>query len=299
MTDDARTGEAADANPRGLAPADQRAAVRARYGDIAAGTSSCCGDAADADDGCCGDGPADSDDAGAAADDPAERSSRLGYAADDLDAVAPGANLGLGCGNPTALASLEAGETVLDLGSGGGFDCFLAAREVGPTGRVIGVDMTPEMVERARRNVERNDAPNVDFRLGEIEHLPVADASVDVVISNCVVNLSPDKPQAFREAYRVLRPGGRLAVSDVVLSAEPPTDLAVDPVSVAACVGGASAIPALEAMLADAGFDDVTIEPKADSAEFIREWDDERDLSAYLVSATIEAAKPTTEPPSE
>lgn len=233
--------------------------------------------------GCCGDsgGPED------------ERAydRTLGYTDADIEAVSEGANLHLGCGNPTALASLERGDTVLDLGSGAGFDCFLAAREVGSTGRVLGVDMTPEMVEKARENVRSNDVTNVEFRLGEIEHLPVADDSVDVVISNCVVNLSPDKPQAFREAFRVLRPGGRLAISDVVQTAAFPDDLAADPESVASCVGGASTVDDLEAMLADAGFEAVAIAPKDDS-EFIREWDDDLDLSAYLVSATIEARKP-------
>jgi len=161
------------------------------------------------------------------------------------------ANLGLGCGNPTAIASLEPGETVLDLGSGGGFDCFLAAREVGPDGRVIGVDMTPEMVERARENVEKNDADTVEFRLGEIEHLPVADESVDAIISNCVINLSPRKPQVFREAFRVLGPGGRLAVSDVVQTAPFPDDVRLDPSSVSACVAGAATIDEVESMLTD------------------------------------------------
>ncbi|MFC4549078.1 MULTISPECIES: arsenite methyltransferase [Halorussus] len=257
-----------------LTASEQRTAVRERYKQIATESSSCCGDTES-----CGDSPD-------------ERSEQVGYAADDLDAVSAGANLGLGCGNPTAIASLTEGETVLDLGSGGGFDCFLAAREVGTDGRVIGVDMTPEMVEKARGNIETNDATNVEFRLGEIEHLPVADESVDVILSNCVVNLSPDKPQVFDEAARVLRPGGRLAISDVVQTTEFPATLQADPTSVAACVGGASTIPALEAMLRDAGFTGVSIEPKADSDEFIREWDDDRDLSDYLIAATITGEKP-------
>lgn len=258
-----------------LEASEQRAAVRERYGTIASEGTSCC---AGTDDGC---------------EPTAEKSLERGYAEDDLEAVSSGANLGLGCGNPTAIAGLEAGDTVLDLGAGAGFDCFLAAREVGDEGRVIGVDMTPEMVARARENVAQNDASNVEFRLGEIEHLPVADASVDVVISNCVINLSPDKPQAFREAYRVLRPGGRLAISDVVLTAELPFDLRADPESVAACVGGASSISELESMLSKAEFTEITVEPKSDSASFIHEWDEERDLSDYIVSASIEAQKPT------
>jgi len=255
-----------------LDAAERRTAVRERYAGIATDDPSCRG--------------------GAPADDSAARSRRVGYSDDDLDAVAADANLGLSCGNPTAIASLDEGATVLDLGSGAGFDCFLAAQEVGVTGRVIGVDMTPEMVEKARENAEANDASNVEFRLGEIEHLPVADGSVDVVISNCVVNLSPDKPRVFREAYRALHPGGRLAVSDVVLTAELPADLRADPASVTGCISGAASVSELEAMLTDAGFVDVAIDPKSDSAEFISEWDAERDPSEYVLAATIEAEKP-------
>lgn len=256
--------------------AEQRTAVRERYSRIATESASCC------------------DNTNSRSEPAADKSAKLGYSDEDLDDVDGDANLNLGCGNPTAIASLEAGETVLDLGSGGGFDCFLAAREVGTAGHVIGVDMTPEMVEKARANIETNDVANVEFRLGEIEHLPVADASVDVILSNCVINLSPNKPQVFREAYRVLRPGGRLAISDVVLTAELPTGLQTDPASVAACVGGAASIPVLEAILDEAGFTDVFVEPKADSDEFIREWDDDPDLSDYLVAATIEGEKPAT-----
>jgi SAM-dependent methyltransferase len=273
--------------------AEQRHAVRERYSDIATegSSSSCCDGDVDAagDTGgstaCCGDTAPESMT-------PEDESRRLGYDEDDIDAVASGANLGLGCGNPTAIASLEPGETVLDLGSGGGFDCFLAAREVGPDGRVIGVDMTPEMVERARENVEKNDADTVEFRLGEIEHLPVADESVDAIISNCVINLSPRKPQVFREAFRVLGPGGRLAVSDVVQTAPFPDDVRLDPSSVSACVAGAATIDEVESMLTDAGFIEIAIDPKAESEAFIRDWDDDRDPSEYVVSATIEARKP-------
>lgn len=249
---------------------EQRSIVRERYSEIATESSGCC----------------------EKTDEVGDRSRAVGYSEEAIDEIAPGANLGLGCGNPTAIASLRAGETVLDLGSGAGFDCFLAAREVGSDGRVIGVDMTPEMIEKARGNVARNDATNVEFRLGEIEHLPVADGAVDVIISNCVVNLSPDKPQVFTEAYRALRPGGRLAISDVVLTARLPADVRMDPDSLSACVAGASPIAELESMLDEVGFVDVSIEPKEESEEFIREWDDERDLSEYLVSARIEGRKP-------
>jgi SAM-dependent methyltransferase len=280
MTDETPTPTSDDG---GLTATEQHTAVRDRYSDIATDTDqSCCSDT----ESCC--------------ETTAGRSHELGYTEADLDAVADGANLNLGCGNPTVIASLDSGDTVLDLGSGGGFDCFLAAREVGPTGHVIGVDMTPEMVEKARENVAKNDASNVEFRLGEIEHLPVADASVDVILSNCVINLSPEKPQVFREAYRVLRPGGRLAVSDVVRTAELPGDeleaLQADPTSVASCIGGAATVSALEAMLTDAGFTDVSIVPKTEDSEFISEWDEERDLSEYFASARIEAEKPASAP---
>ncbi|MHB9288355.1 arsenite methyltransferase [Halobacteriales archaeon Cl-PHB] len=274
----------AESESAGLDPAAQRRAVRERYSRIAT-------DADDgADSGGCGDAGSDccSDDESG----DASAAETMGYSAGDLASAPEDANLDLGCGNPKAFAEIEVGETVLDLGSGAGFDCFLAAREVGDEGRVRGVDMTPAMVEKARDNAAENGAENVEFRLGEIEHLPVADATVDVAISNCVVNLSPDKPQVFDEAYRVLRPGGRLAISDVVMTAEVPVEMRADPDSVAACVAGASTVAELEAMLDEAGFVDVAIEPKADSAEFISEWDDERDLSDYVVSATIEARKP-------
>jgi SAM-dependent methyltransferase len=265
-----------------LDPETQRRVVRERYAAIASAETGegCCSTTA-----CC-----ESEDAAIEA--TRERGELLGYSAADLDSVDGEANLGLGCGNPKALAALSPGETVLDLGSGAGFDCFLAAREVGETGHVVGVDMTPEMVEKARENATINDARNVEFRLGEIEHLPVADGSVDVVISNCVVNLSPDKPQVFREAYRVLRPGGRLAVSDVVLTASVPDDVRADLDSVAACVAGASTVEQVETIIAEAGFENVDITPNDDSDRFIREWDDGRDVSEFLVSASITARKP-------
>ncbi|SIR64836.1 Ubiquinone/menaquinone biosynthesis C-methylase UbiE [Haladaptatus litoreus] len=254
----------------------RRRAVRERYASIATDDTGCCDDSL----ACCDDTALD------------DRAEQLGYTADERDSVSSGANLGLGCGNPNAIASLDTEETVLDLGSGGGFDCFLAADEVGPDGRVIGVDMTPEMVERARTNVEKNDVDNVEFRLGEIEHLPVADDSADVVISNCVINLSPDKPQVFQEAYRVLRPDGRLAISDIVMTAPLPADARNDLDSLTGCVAGATTIESLRTMLDDAGFEDIHIEPKEESDQFIREWDDSHDVSEYVVSATIEGHKP-------
>ncbi len=260
-----------------LDDATQRRAVRERYGSIAGEADSCCGETAS----CREDDRSE-----------APSPSRLGYEAGDVADAETAAALSLGCGNPTALAGLEAGETVLDLGSGGGFDCFLAAREVGPEGRVIGVDMTPEMVAQARETRAETDADNVEFRLGEIEHLPVADATVDTVISNCVVNLSPSKPQVFREVVRVLAPGGHLAISDVVRTANPPSGVRADLESLTACVAGAATIPDLERMLRDAGFTEIQIEPDDESDSFIRDWDSERDLSDYIVAATIEARKP-------
>ncbi|MEE8352926.1 MAG: arsenite methyltransferase, partial [Dehalococcoidales bacterium] len=183
----------------------------------------------------------------------------VGYSDGELGSIPEGANLGLGCGNPTALASLKEGETALDLGAGGGIDCFLASKAVGKTGRVIGVDMTAEMVSRARANAERGGYENVDFRLGEIENLPVADGTVDAIISNCVINLSPDKPRVFREAFRTLKPGGRLMVSDIVLTGELPEEVRQSLAAYAGCVAGALPKEEYLAGLADAGFKDVEI----------------------------------------
>ncbi|MCO6412466.1 MAG: arsenite methyltransferase [Thiogranum sp.] len=219
-------------------------------------------------------------------------STRLGYSEADLVSVPEGADMGLGCGNPRAIASLKPGEVVLDLGAGGGFDCFLAAREVGDSGRVIGVDMTPEMLSKARNNAHKGNFSNVEFRLGEIEYLPVADASVDVIISNCVINLSPDKAQVFRDAFRVLKPGGRLAISDVVATVELPEAMRNDAGLVAGCMGNASLIGDLETMIEAAGFRDVRIQPKDESKEFIRDWAPGHNVTDYVVSATIEAVKP-------
>jgi SAM-dependent methyltransferase len=219
-------------------------------------------------------------------------SQALGYSADETGAVPAGANLGLGCGNPQAIANLKPGETVLDLGSGAGFDCFLAAQQVGDSGRVIGVDMTPTMLSKARANAEKGGYTNVEFRLGEIEHLPVADRAVNVIISNCVINLSPDKPRVFRECFRVLEPGGRLAISDVVAFAELPAHIREDMALLTGCMAGASPISELTDMLHDAGFEDVRIEPREESKSFIREWAPGTPITDYVVSASIEAVKP-------
>ncbi|ELY78194.1 arsenite methyltransferase [Natrinema pallidum] len=221
-----------------------------------------------------------------------EWAAEVGYNADDIASAPTEANLGLGCGNPTAIANLDSGQTVLDLGSGGGFDCFLASNEVGDDGTVIGVDMTPAMIETARGNIADSDAENVEFRLGEIEHLPVGDETVDVIISNCVLNLSPNKQQVFDEAYRVLRPGGRLAISDIVLGDQLPVNLRADLDSVAECIGGASPVTELESQLTEAGFEDVRIEPEDETQEFLREWGDDRDLDEYIVSASITGRRP-------
>ena len=218
----------------------------------------------------------------------------LGYSADETSAVPKGSNLGLGCGNPQAIAALKSGETVLDLGSGAGFDSFLAARAVGATGRVIGVDMTPEMVSKARTNQASGGYANVEFRLGEIESLPVADATVDVIISNCVINLSPDKPRVFREAFRVLKPGGRIAVSDIVALAPIPEALRKDWELYTGCVAGASLVDDLKAMLKEAGFADIRILRKGESREIISGWFPDRKAEDYVASASIEAVKPAT-----
>jgi arsenite methyltransferase len=200
-------------------------AVRERYGNIAKQGSSCCGPVKS----CC-----------EGTDVAQDISRKIGYTEEELNAVPEGANLGLGCGNPVALASLKKGEVVLDLGSGAGFDCFLAANQVGKTGKVIGVDMTAEMLERARENARKGNFDNVEFRLGEIENLPVGDNQVDIIISNCVINLSPNKERVFKEAFRVLRPGGRLMVSDIVLLKELPEEIKNSVAAYVSCIAGAT-----------------------------------------------------------
>lgn len=193
----------------------------------------------------------------------------IGYNAEQLAAAPEGANMGLGCGNPTAIAGLGTGETVLDLGSGGGFDCFLAANAVGPTGRVIGVDMTPEMIEAATRNALNGGYSNVEFRLGEVEALPVEDSSVDVIISNCVINLVPDKSKAFSEAFRVLKPGGRLHVSDIVFTGEVPDELRQSAAAYVSCVAGALHKEDYLAAMTEAGLVDITIDGERDAADLL------------------------------
>ena len=216
----------------------------------------------------------------------------LGYGEDELAAVPEGSNLGLGCGNPTVIAELAEGETVLDLGSGSGFDCFLAAPRVGPSGKVIGVDMTPEMLQKARANAAESGAENVEFRLGEIEHLPLANDTVDVVISNCVINLSPDKDAVFRDAFRVLKPGGRMCISDIVATEELPAEVRNDMGMVSSCIGGAAPVENIVAGLREAGFDAPDVDVNEESRQFIADWVPGRGIEGYIASATIRAVKP-------
>lgn len=238
--------------------------VREGYGAIARESGSCCGPAA------CGRGGGD-----ASADTLAQH---IGYSVEELAALPEGANLGLSCGNPNALAALKPGEVVLDLGSGAGFDVFIAGRKVGPTGRVIGVDMTPEMIAKARHNAvsyrEKTGLDNVEFRRGEIEHLPVADASVDVVISNCVINLSPDKPQVWREIARVLKPGGRVAVSDLALLQPLPAAMVKNVEALVGCVAGAVLVSDTERMALEAGLEDIELKGKSAYIDGMVDWQD-------------------------
>jgi len=255
--------------------------VRARYGGIAAGTvADCCAPTASS---CCGTPAAPSVDG---------KAREMGYSTEQLAAVPQGANLGLGCGNPQTIAAMKPGEVVIDLGSGAGFDCLLAARQVGATGRVIGVDMTHEMLIKARANAASLGASNIEFRLGEIEHLPIADGTADVILSNCVINLVPDKAQVFREAFRVLKPGGRLAISDVVNTQPLTAELAADRALVCGCVAGAAPVRDVEAWLQAAGFQDVRVTVKPESRDLIATWAPGRGIENYVTSAIIEARKP-------
>jgi ubiquinone/menaquinone biosynthesis C-methylase UbiE len=239
------------------------AAVREGYSQIAQKDGSCCSGVS-----CCGSNAEDS----------TKLAQYVGYSAEELAALPEGANMGLSCGNPTALASLKPGEVVLDLGSGGGFDVFIAGRKVGATGRAIGVDMTPEMLAKARKNItayrERSGLDNVEFRLGEIEHLPVADNSVDVVISNCVINLSPDKGQVWRDIARVLKPGGRVAVSDLALFKPLPQEVREMVEALVGCVAGAVLVSETERMVREAGLTDIQLNPKKDYVKAMTDWND-------------------------
>lgn len=256
-----------------------RQQVRARYGEIARLDQKGCGCAPS----CCTPGTGN----------PAATDARtLGYSAEDLASAPEGSELGLGCGNPTAIASIQPGETVVDLGSGAGFDCFLAARRVGDRGRVIGVDMTPDMISKARANAANGGYANVEFRLGEIEALPVADGTADLILSNCVVNLSPDKARVYREAFRVLKPGGRLAISDIVALQPIPAALKSDLAAYTGCVAGAATPAELESMLAAAGFAEVRVEVKEASRTFINDWVPGQNAGDFVASANITGRKP-------
>jgi SAM-dependent methyltransferase len=273
---------------------DVRKAVRDGYSEIAKSGGSCCGSRTSS----CGTSPVGTEDL----------ARHVGYSAEELAALPEGANMGLSCGNPNALASLKAGEVVLDLGSGGGFDVFIAGRKVGASGRAIGVDMTSEMLGKARKNLaayrQRSGLDNVEFRLGEIERLPVADASVDVVISNCVINLSPDKPQVWREIARVLRPGGRVAVSDLAqLKPLPPSVVAMVEALVG-CVAGAALVADTEQMAREVGLTEIVLNPKPAYVDGMVDWKDPlyRKIIAslpagtnagdYLTSLEVTARKP-------
>jgi SAM-dependent methyltransferase len=262
-----------------------RETVRKGYGEIAKGTSGCC----------CG---------GAS---PEALAHAVGYTDEELEALPEGANMGLSCGNPTAMAGLRPGQTVLDLGSGGGFDVFIAARKVGASGRSIGVDMTPDMLGKARAGIaaftKKTGLSNVEFRLGEIEHLPVADASVDVVISNCVINLSPDKPQVWREIARVLKPGGTACISDLALTQPLPEEVRHSAAALVSCVAGAVLVDQTRRMAREAGFSAIRIDEKAYTMDVLADCNDPlyrqvrdalpegRVLSDYVVSVNVTAVK--------
>jgi arsenite methyltransferase len=256
-----------------MAEPDIRTVVREKYGEIAEGKRSGCGCGCD-----CG----------------GDVLLTLGYTEEQKAQLPEGADLGLGCGNPLAHAGLEPGETVLDLGSGAGVDCFLAARETGPAGRVIGVDMTPSMLEKARANAVKGGYANVEFRLGEIEHLPIADASIDCIISNCVVNLSPDKPQVFHEALRALRPGGRMVLSDLVLVRPLTPEMRENVALYIGCVAGAAMKDEYLGMIRQAGFAEVTVvEERAYvvGLDALPPGSPEREAFASVVSVKVRARK--------
>jgi SAM-dependent methyltransferase len=270
----------------------KRDAVRNRYATIAGrGASGCCGESS-----CCGDsGVQDSGAQNSNAQDPVSKSSLIGYSVEEISILPGGADLGLGCGNPTAIAGIKEGETVVDLGSGAGIDCFLAARRVGPSGKVIGVDMTHEMISRARKNAAEGNYSNVEFRLGEIEHLPIADGTVDLIISNCVINLSPDKESVFSEAFRVLKSGGRMMVSDIVLKGELPRAVKEDTGAYCSCISGAIELDRYIGMIRAAGFVQIRVDNEKPFGEdlVVKTGDDEAVLpEGVVVSAYVTAVKP-------
>jgi SAM-dependent methyltransferase len=259
---------------------DIKSEVRAAYGSVAEANNQnkCCGNSHS----CCG--------VSAKPDD--KYSKELGYTQEELDVVPEGSNMGLGCGNPQSIASLKPGEIVLDLGSGGGFDVFLAAQKVGPGGKVYGVDMTPEMLTKARANAIKNGYHNVEFLLGEIEHLPLPNNFIDVIISNCVINLSTNKAQVFNEAFRVLKEGGRIAISDQVANKPLPAEMVNNKELYCNCISGAITVNELKKNLFQAGFVDIVIEPQENSRLFIKDWVPGSDAENYVSSAKIKAVKP-------
>ncbi len=262
-----------------------RQGIRKNYANVAlhaSKKSGCCGNSNNDNKKscCCG-----------ASDDAQKAAVNIGYTDEDLSNVPEESNMGLGCGNPIAIAALKEGETVLDLGSGGGFDCFLARRKVGGTGAVIGVDMTPDMIHLARKNAAKSGYTNVEFRLGEIEHLPVADETVDVIISNCVINLSVDKEQVFRDAYRVLKKGGRLSISDVMATGRLSDEIKEDLNMICGCIGGAEYAEDVKEMLLNAGFKEIKITLKENSREIIKSWGFGKNVEDYVASYMIEATK--------
>jgi len=285
-----KCGPPKEAQEEELTSEQLRESVREHYKAIAVKSN-----APDGSDGgsCCGTTTAGANSCYAPSSDPTY-AAKLGYSKEDLEVGGDGANLGLGCGNPVVFARLSPGQVVVDLGSGAGFDAFIASRKVGPTGRVIGVDMTPEMISKARANAKKNQSTNVEFRLGEIEHLPIADCSVDVIISNCVFNLVPEqcKEQVLRDSMRVLKPGGRLCISDVVTSVPLPPVVKEELANYAGCLNGATLLAKLETYLANVGYENVKITPKDESKEFIKEWAPNHSVTDVIVSALIEATKP-------
>lgn len=268
--------------------------VREGYAEIANRGTSCCGTAS-----CCGDAGTDS---------AVHLAEVVGYSAEEIAALPDGANMGLSCGNPLALASLREGEVVVDLGSGGGFDVFIAGRKVGTSGRAIGIDMTPEMLSKARRNIpvyrERSGLDNVEFRLGEIEHLPLPDNSVDCIISNCVINLSPDKPAVWREIARVLKPGGRVAVSDLALLRPLPEEIGKKVEALIGCVAGAVLVEDTARMAQEAGLSQIQLAKKTEYVDMMSTWSDPlyHEIAAslpdgsspsdFVVSLEVSAVKP-------